>query len=97
MTPTLPKIKKIVDNEETLATTIRYQIIETNELDIIDKLYISYLESKSTQMVRQNKNIMAITKKFEEVHTDFLRLHNPPSQSDGIHSAILICKYIHKF
>lgn len=38
------------------------------DFDNLDKLCISYVRNKLTQVVRQNKNIMVMTKKLEEVH-----------------------------
>ncbi len=50
------------------AQQFRVDIINDN--NTIDRLYILYMESKSTQVVRRNKNITPIMNKLEEVHAD---------------------------
>lgn len=39
---------------------------------------------------------MAITNKLDEVHTNFLSPHDPPSQSESTHVTILKYEYIKK-
>lgn len=59
----------------------------------MDKLCAPYIESKSTQVMRQNKTITPTTEKLEKVHTDLWGPHNPLSQSGIVYAAIFICKH----
>lgn len=68
--------KEAVTNKITATTTTIRQTTETNKPNIIDKLYIPCIESKSTRVVRQNKSITAITKKFKGVYANIWELHD---------------------
>lgn len=46
------------------------QIIATDELDIINKLYTPYLKSKSIRVVKQNESMTTTIKKLEKVQTN---------------------------
>lgn len=67
------------DLEETPAESlIEVRLILTLEqtsvrdTDILDKLYTSYMENKSTQIVRHNKSMTIIINKLKEIHAKHL-------------------------
>lgn len=62
----------------------------------IDKLCDSCVESKSTQMVKQNKTIILTTEKLKEMHADLWGPHKPPSQFRSVYATIFIYKHTQK-
>lgn len=46
---------------------IVYQAIDNN---ILNKLYILCMENKSTQIIKEDKNMTTITNKLEKVYTN---------------------------
>lgn len=83
---TLKKFKPTATLEQTKA----------RDTAILDKLCTSCIGSKSTQIVRNNKSMTAITNKLQKVHIDFEGLHDPPFQSRSTYATILICEHIQK-
>ncbi len=69
----------------------------TDTRDIIDKLCISCVESKFILVIKRNKSMMVIIKKFIIIHAKLWATYNLSSQLDNIYSAILIFKHIFKF
>lgn len=58
-------IKKEID------PSFAYQIkTNTDDNNLLDKLYTSYVGSKSTRVIWRNKSMMPITEKLEEVHAN---------------------------
>lgn len=68
-----------------------YQFIKN--LDIINKICTVYIGSKSTQVVRQNKNITPTINKLEEVHTNLWDSHDLLSESGSIYVIISMCDH----
>lgn len=71
-------IANLLDTEKLPGIYIA-QVCQTRAKDIFNKLYKSYVESKSTQVIRHNKSITAMTNKLEEVYTNLLGPHDPSS------------------
>lgn len=71
-------------------TALAYQ---TKTEDILNTLCKLYVRSKSTQVIRHNKSITAMTNKLEKIHTKLCGPYNPQSQSRSTEVAILIFEY----
>lgn len=50
---------------------------ETEDSDIFDKSYILYIRSKSTRIVRQNKNMTITFNKLKKVYANLWRPYDP--------------------
>lgn len=87
----LPNNKK--SHTRSKFTIIAHQSIATKNLDFLDKLYTSCMRKKPICVIRQNKSIIAITKKLENVHMNLWSPHNPFFQSRNIYIAILIWEH----
>lgn len=61
--------------------------------DEINKQSASYVRSKSTRVMRQNKAMTPITKKLENVYVDLWGPYNLPSQSGSVYATILMCEH----
>lgn len=64
-----------------------------NDNDALDKLCTLYVESKSTRVVRRNKNMTPTTSKLKKMYVNLWGLHDPPSQSGSTYATILISKH----
>ena len=64
--------------------------------NILDKLCMPCVGSKSTRVVRRDKSMTPTTNKLEEVHADLWGPHDPPSQSGSSYAAILMCEHTRK-
>lgn len=80
----------------TLTLNLVYQTIKRIDVNIIAKLYRSYVGSKFTRSVRQNKNMIPISNKQEEIYANLWGLHDSLSQSGNIYATILMYKHICK-
>lgn len=77
---TAPEAQSLADTTNIIAATnITRQTKVRNNNDIFDKLCNPYIRNKLTQVVRQNKSMMAKLKKLEEVNVDLWESHDSPS------------------
>lgn len=68
---TAPEIQSLADAINIIAgTDVTRQTKARVNSNILNKLCTQCVESKSTQVIRQKKNIIAILKKLKEVHVD---------------------------
>lgn len=68
----------------------------TNNRNILNRLCIPYIRSKSSQIVKKDKSMTATTNKLEEVYVDIWEAHKPASQSESLYVDIHICKSTRK-
>lgn len=62
--------KSDMSNEKTPKDIALVYQSRVEDVNMFDKLCQSYVKSKVTRVVRQNKSMMATKNKFEEVHID---------------------------
>lgn len=55
---------------------VTLQLTRAGNTDILDKLCASCIGSKSTQIIRYNKNMTVTTNMLKEIHADFRGSHN---------------------
>lgn len=55
------------------------------------------MKKEFIQIIKNNKNIMLIINKLDEIYIDLWGLYNLLSQSKNIYTTIFIYKYIRKF
>lgn len=75
---------------------VAHKIKTDKNNDLLDKLCISCVGSKSTWVVRQYKLMTPTSNKLEEVHVDLWGSYDPPSQSRSIYLIIFMCKHLQK-
>ncbi len=67
-----------------------------NDSEVLDKLCTPCVGSKSTRIVRRNKNMCPTTSKLKQVHADLWGPNDPPSQSQSTYAVILMCEHTQK-
>lgn len=67
-----------------------------DEENILDKLYTPCIASKSTWVVRRDKNMTLTTNKLEKVYIDLWDSYNLPFQTGNSYAAILMCEHTRK-
>lgn len=68
----------------------------TSDFNILDKLYMLCIGSKSSQIIRKDKSMTANTSKLEQMHTDLWEPHKPAFKSGSSHAGIFIYKHTQK-
>lgn len=83
-------------NNLTPSHTTTALVCRTRVEDTLNKLCKPCIRSKSSQVIKHNKDMTVITEKLKKIYVDFWGSHNPPSLSKSTYTAILICKHIRK-
>ena len=74
-----------------------YQIKSNiNDNNVLDKFCILYVESKSTQAIRKNKNMTSTINKLKKVHVNLWGLYDFFSQSGSTYTVIFMYEYTQK-
>lgn len=75
------------DNIGITPDNIAHQI---TDIDVLDKLCILCVRSKSTRTIRRDKSMINVTSKLKEVYVGLWESYDPPSQSGSLYTSIPI-------
>lgn len=90
--PTYPPTPILPVNVMTSTSNHVYQAKKCVDDNMIAKLCILYIGSKSTLFIKWNKSMTSTLNKLEGENADLWGPHNLSSQSKSVYAAMFICK-----